>query len=404
MARKRYAIPQYGTVIMAGKEYYRTRIEDADGKRVALYGRTREELYDKVLEAREQIEDNTFRRSSPTVKEYCEKWLLLQSAQVRATTLTDYTSKVNRHIIKPLGHMNIADVTADDIRLALVPVSKKSASVYKSVNILYKSIFAAAKESKVIQDNPTIYLSGKNGGVPQKEKNPLTDDQVERLLDAIRGLPPYVFVMLGLYAGLRREEILALRWDCVFLDGATPYISVRRAWRSVNNRPVISTELKTPAAKRDIPIPGKLVECLKEAKEKSKSEYVISDRNGDALAESQFVRVWKYIAVRSTEERCYYTYVNGQKIKHVVKPKLGEHQPNNPKLVYTMDFQVTPHQLRHTYITNLIYASVDPKTVQYLAGHENSKVTMDIYAKVKYNKPAQLHGVINRAIDTSKKD
>ena len=45
MARKRYAIPQYGTVIMAGKEYYRTRIEDADGKRVALYGRTREELY-----------------------------------------------------------------------------------------------------------------------------------------------------------------------------------------------------------------------------------------------------------------------------------------------------------------------------------------------------------------------
>lgn len=404
MARKRYAIPQYGTVIMAGKEYYRTRIEDADGKRVALYGRTREELYDKVLEAREQIEDNTFRRSSPTVKEYCEKWLLLQSAQVRATTLTDYTSKVNRHIIKPLGHMNIADVTADDIRLALVPVSKKSASVYKSVNILYKSIFAAAKESKVIQDNPTIYLSGKNGGVPQKEKNPLTDDQVERLLDAIRGLPPYVFVMIGLYAGLRREEILALRWDCVFLDGATPYISVRRAWRSVNNRPVISTELKTPAAKRDIPIPGKLVECLKEAKEKSKSEYVISDRNGNALAESQFVRVWKYIEVRSTEERCYYTYVNGQKIKHVVKPKLGEHQPNNPKLVYTMDFQVTPHQLRHTYITNLIYASVDPKTVQYLAGHENSKVTMDIYAKVKYNKPAQLHGVINRAIDTSKKD
>lgn len=404
MARKRYAIPQYGTVIMAGKEYYRTRIEDADGKRVALYGRTREELYDKVLEAREQIEDNTFRRSSPTVKEYCEKWLLLQSAQVRATTLTDYTSKVNRHIIKPLGHMNIADVTADDIRLALVPVSKKSASVYKSVNILYKSIFAAAKESKVIQDNPTIYLSGKNGGVPQKEKTPLTDDQVERLLDAIRGLPPYVFVMIGLYAGLRWEEILALRWDCVFLDGATPYISVRRAWRSVNNRPVISTELKTPAAKRDIPIPGKLVECLKEAKEKSKSEYVISDRNGNALAESQFVRVWKYIAVRSTEERCYYTYVNGQKIKHVVKPKLGEHQPNNPKLVYTMDFQVTPHQLRHTYITNLIYASVDPKTVQYLAGHENSKVTMDIYAKVKYNKPAQLHGVINRAIDTSKKD
>ena len=58
---------------------------------------------------------------------------------------------------------------------------------------------------------------------------------------------------------------------------------------------------------------------------------------------------------------------------------------------------VTPHQLRHTYITNLLYAGVDPKTVQYLAGHENSKTTMDIYAKVKYNKPEELFGVVNGA-------
>lgn len=46
--------------------------------------------------------------------------------------------------------------------------------------------------------------------------------------------------------------------------------------------------------------------------------------------------------------------------------------------------------LRHTYITNLIHASVDSKTVQYLAGHESSKITMDIYAKVKYNRPDEL--------------
>lgn len=90
-------------------------------------------------------------------------------------------------------------------------------------------------------------------------------------------------------------------------------------------------------------------------------------------------------------------YVNGQSIKHRIKPRLGEHQPNNPKLVYTMDFKVTPHMLRHTYITNLIYKGVDPKTVQYLAGHENSKTTMDIYAKVKYNKPEELSSVVNAA-------
>ena len=54
--------------------------------------------------------------------------------------------------------------------------------------------------------------------------------------------------------------------------------------------------------------------------------------------------------------------------------------------------------LRHTYITNLLYAGVDPKTVQYLAGHENSKTTMDIYARVKYNKPEELFDVVNRAL------
>lgn len=368
-----------------------------------VYAQTPEELYDKSIEMKRSIEDEIFRKNNPTVAEYCEKWLKMRSASVRENTLSGYERTIRKYIIGAIGDMYMDEVTTDDLRLLLVPISKQSASLYSKMNMLIKCVFYSAEESKIISYNPAASLSAK-GGTPKQEKKALTDEQVKILLDTIRGLPPYVFVMIGLYAGLRREEILALRWDCVFLDGATPYISVRRAWRSVNNRPVISTELKTPAAKRDIPIPGKLVECLKEAKEKSKSEYVISDRNGNALAESQFVRVWKYIAVRSTEERCYYTYVNGQKIKHVVKPKLGEHQPNNLKLVYTMDFQVTPHQLRHTYITNLIYASVDPKTVQYLAGHENSKVTMDIYAKVKYNKPAQLHGVINRAIDTSKKD
>ena len=94
--------------------------------------------------------------------------------------------------------------------------------VYKSVVILYKSIFRAAMESRIIDHNPTIYLTTKGGGVPQEDRQALTDEQAARLLDAIRDLPPYVFVMIGLYAGLRREEILALQWDSVYLDTDTP--------------------------------------------------------------------------------------------------------------------------------------------------------------------------------------
>ena len=389
MAKRKRAIPQYGTVELNGIEYYRTRIQDADGKLVALYARTPEELYDKELEALEQIDNATFRRKSPTVAEYCEKWLLMQSVHIRATTLTDYTSKIQRHIIKELGQKRMADVTLDDIQLALVPVSQKSASVYKSVVILYKSIFRAAKESHVIDENPTIYLDSK-GGVPQEERQALTDEQAERLLDAIRGLPPYVFVMIGLYAGLRREEILALQWDSVYLDTDTPYLTVRRAWHTEHNRPVILTELKTKAAERNIPLPVCLAECLKAAKAISTSDYVVANRDGEPLSYTQFKRLWQYIVTRTVKERSYYRYEDGKRIKHTVTPVLGEKAAHNGRVVYSLDFEVTPHQLRHTYITNLIHSSVDPKTVQYLAGHESSKITMDIYAKVKYNRPDQF--------------
>ena len=383
-------IPEYGTVIKKGVLYYRTRIKDADGKLVALYARTPEELYNKETIALEQIENATFHRKTPTVAEYCEKWLLMQSVHVRTTTLTDYTSKVRRHIIAELGDKRMGEVSLDDIQLALVSVSKKSASVYKSVVILYKSIFRAAKESRIIDNNPTIYLTTKGGGVPQKDKAALTDEQVERLLDAVKGLPTYVFVMLGLYAGLRREEILALKWDSVYLDGNFPYLTVRRAWHTENNRPVILEELKTKAAERNIPLPTCLAECLKETKENSTSEYVVPNRDGNPLSYTQFKRLWQYVVTRTVKERSYYRYEDGKRVKHTVTPVLGEKAAHNGNVVYSLDFEVTPHQLRHTYITNLIHSSVDPKTVQYLAGHESSKITMDIYAKVKYNRPDEL--------------
>ena len=390
MAKRKMIIPEYGTVIKKGVLYYRTRIKDADGKLVALYARTPEELYNKETIALEQIENATFHRKTPTVAEYCEKWLLMQSVHVRTTTLTDYTSKVRRHIIAELGDKRMGEVSLDDIQLALVSVSKKSASVYKSVVILYKSLFRAAKESRIIDNNPTIYLTTKGGGVPQKDKAALTDEQVERLLDAVEGLPTYVFVMLGLYAGLRREEILALKWDSVYLDGNFPYLTVRRAWHTENNRPVILEELKTKAAERNIPLPTCLAECLKETKENSTSEYVVPNRDGDPLSYTQFKRLWQYVVTRTVKERSYYRYEDGKRVKHTVTPVLGEKAAHNGNVVYSLDFEVTPHQLRHTYITNLIHSSVDPKTVQYLAGHESSKITMDIYAKVKYNRPDEL--------------
>ena len=100
MANRKIMLPQYGTVMKRGVLYYRTRIKDANGKLVALYAKTPEELYNKETLALEQIENATFHRKTPTVAEYCEKWLLMQSVHVRATTLTDSSfHDYNREIL-----------------------------------------------------------------------------------------------------------------------------------------------------------------------------------------------------------------------------------------------------------------------------------------------------------------
>lgn len=393
---KRKKIPNYGTVIIRGKEYYRTRVEDADGKRVALYALTREELYDKVEEAKKQIEELSFRRENPTVADYCKKWLKMQEAKVAATTMRTYSYQVSKHIIAPIGDLYMCEVQPDDIKLLLGGLKDYSHSIYRSVHMLLRCIFISALDSNIIDRDPTEKISSK-GGIEPKDKEALSDEQAHMLINAIKGLPPYVFTMIGLYAGLRREEILGLQWDCVHLKKDAPYISVRRAWHTEHNRPVVTDKLKTKAAKRDIPIPDCLVNCLVEAKANSKSKYVVANSEGEPLSYTQFKRLWNYIVVRTALPRTLFIYRKGVKIKKEYDPKLGERCKNRPSLVYTIDFKVTPHQLRRTYITNLIFAGVDPKTVQYLAGHELSEITMDIYAKVKYNKPKELYASINAA-------
>ena len=396
MSRKNQMIPDYGTVIQKGILYYRTRIKDVDGRRVALYAHTPEELYGKVQEAKKQIEHMRFRMANPTVEDYCRKWLLMKSAVVRPNTLKRYETSIQNYIIKPIGYYCMDEVSADDLKMLMLPLAQKSSGFVNEVTMLIKNIFLSATRSHVIEYNPSAELSAK-GGTPVKKKSPLTDEQVKILLNAVRGLPVYPFVMLGLFAGLRREEILALQWDCVFLDKDVPYISVRRAWRVENNQPIIGTTLKTPSAQRNIPIPKILTACLREVKENSTSDLVIANKDGGPLTDSQFCSMWRSVTTRTTKERSYYRYFNGIAVRYPVQPILGGHPKNNPNITYSMDFTVSPHQLRHTYVTNLINANVDPKTVQYLVGHKNCKTTMDIYAKVKYNRPEDLYPVVNKA-------
>lgn len=378
---------------------YRKRIKDTDGKYVAIYGRTPEELTEKLKDAERIIQQAEYTLANPTLADYAEKWMAIYLPKVGLGTRTDYRYIIHSFIIEPLGHRRMADITQDDIELALVQVNTKSESVYRKTVMLYKRIFDAAEISGIISKSPCKRLS--KGGVPQEEKLALTDEQVAILIESISTSTTDIvpFVMIGLYAGLRREEILGLKWENVILDGPAPHIRVRTALRWEHNRPVVTNELKTPAAKRDVPIPPQLVDCLKVLKEKATSEYVFHGKDGLPKTERQFQNMWKSVTSRMVKERTYTKYLgNGQKIKKTISPKKGEKAAHH-KHSYVIDFPVSPHILRHTYITNLLLAGVDVKTVQYLAGHENSRITMDIYAHLTYNRPEDIISKVNLAFE-----
>lgn len=388
----------YSKCTIDGYNYYKVQISMPNGKRKTLYGKTIAELREKEAAFREEMKKLPG-KSTYTVAQYAALQLELFQPHIQRGTYIGYEEKIRLYIAAPpLGDKLIADVTPDDISMALTRVAPLSESTYRGVVMLLRRIFGTARRNRLISDDPTDGISSK-GGRPTAEKKALTNEEVGILLDSVKGLRIETFILLGLYAGLRREEILGLQWDCVFLDIEHPYIQIRRAWRIANNRPIVSEELKTSAARRDIPIPPILADHLRAKKVTTTSDYVIANPDGAPLSGSQWRNLWKQVSTRCTAERTYSRYIDGKKITHVVSPKLGEHAPHNPDVMYTMDFKVTPHQLRRTYISNLIYAGLDPKTVQFLAGHENSKITMDIYAKIKYNRPEDIAPQINGAFE-----
>ena len=80
----------------------------------------------------------------------------------------------------------------------------------------------------------------------------------------------------------------------------------------------------------------------------------------------------------------------GERVQRTVQLLPGDPVFRHPGVVISLDFPVTPHQLRHTYITRLILGGVDVKRVQYLAGHETADVTLDIYTSIMGHRPEEL--------------
>lgn len=393
MAKK--AQKKYGP----GGQYYRRRITGPDGKKEDVYGRTLTELAEKVTARLNEL-------AAPAdvppqqlyVYEYCASFYKRTAPHLSADRCKLYQYQINKVICPVIGTKPMVSVTLDDLKDVLATRAHLSRRSQEDTVQILKQIFSAAAESDTIPKDPSLKL--KPGGKPPGKKQALTEEQQAQLLDAVRGLKVEPLVMLGLYTGMRRGEICGLRWDSVFLDAAAPYIRVCRACRWPDKiHPAVSGELKSPAAFRDIPIPPQLLAYLRglkaarlgkirgtgeEKAKKMEKQYVFCDDKGNPVSYSTLRRRWEVVRTRST--------ASGRKLGEKIK---------NHQIHVTLDFMPSPHILRHTYVTRLVLSKMDLKRVQYLAGHADPEITLQIYTSLQKADPEDLAEDIWAAFDAA---
>lgn len=248
-------------------------------------------------------------------------------------------------------------------------VVDKSNSTQRKVLNATRSIFELAVENDLIEKNP-VTKSIKASGKRPEQVQPLSNEQIEALLAAVHGTRAYLFVLTLLMTGMRKGEAIGLLWKDIDLDAGTVHVQRSIVYPNGNRDGEINTSMKTPAANRVIPLDPSLHHALSDAKKKATSVYVFPMSNGKFMSEASFRKMWNIIKYRT-------------KGTENIRDLTGR----------TLDFDVHPHQLRHTCITNWIRQGLGIKEAQYLAGHSTSDVTLDIYthyqAELELAKTAQ---------------
>jgi integrase len=371
-----------------GGEYYRKRITGPDGKQKDVYAKTQAELSEKVDLLRSDWATDRIPGDRIYVFEYCAGFYARRAPHLSAERKQLYERQINKVICPVIGNLLLKDVTLDDLKDVLATRAHLSRRSQEDTVQILKQIFSSATESDKIPKDPSLRLTP--GGKPAKKKEALTELQQEQLLAAVSGLKLEPFVMLGLYTGMRRGEICGLRWDCVHLDGSAPYIEVKRACRWPDrNHPEVEEELKSSAAFRSIPIPPQLLRYLQQEKEKLPEKdlgkrYVFASDRGGPVSYTTLRRRWQTIRTRST--------ASGRGIGEKIR---------NHKTFVTLDFMPSPHILRHTYITRLVLGKMDLKRVQYLAGHADPAITLQIYTSLQKALPEDLAADVWAAFDAA---
>lgn len=347
-----------------GEIHYQITIEgDRDpetGKRNRSYKTVKGTKKEAKAEMRRLISEvehgKSLKQSSMTVKEWIAKWMELYiTPYIEETTRVGYKTKLKCYIHPMLGDIKIKSLRAEHIQRMVNDMLAKGLSP-KNIRDTYNIVNASMKKAVALKE--ILYNPCEGVELPKQKKyraKVYDTKTIHEILDIAKGSDIYLAILILTTVGLRRGELLALRWENIDFD--KQIIKVRENMVRGEDGFILKAP-KTEAGIRDIHIGKDLVEILKEAHTQYKVDrmryglgfqdlgFVIRQEDGSPLHPDSMTRKW---------------------IRFIKANDLP---------------QIRLHDLRHSNATALIRAGVSPKVVSERLGHADVSITLSTYTHV----------------------
>lgn len=369
MARaKKREDKRYEKKITVGRNF------DGSLNRISVYAATQKELERKVAEIKVQIEQGIYLSSDTALfGKIAENWIEHFKPTISEKMRLRYKGII-RGKLQPLAEMRVRDLRPMHLQVIINEMAKDGYA-QKSMQMVKQTasqILDLAMQNDLVYRN--VFEKIKVPHVDAEERQPITEEQRELILNTWEGHRMGVPALIMLYCGLRRGEMLALLWTDIDFKAKT--LSVSKAADMPTNATTVKKP-KTKAGTRIVPIPDAIMPALLRARREAISMYVCpAMRTGDIMSAQAYTEAWS----------SYMHYLNlcaGGRDKVRTKNENG-------KVCFIPAVQAmepfTAHQLRHSYATMLYDADVDVKTAQKLLGHADFSVTMKIYTHLSTEK------------------
>jgi integrase len=342
-----------------GRYMARYTVQTLDGpKRKTIYGRKYKEVELLLDEARgDAARGIVYDDENLTVGKYLDHWL---SDSVRGTVRESTFSRdkylVANHIKPALGRLKLKNLNAMHLQRLYrdrLDSGLSGSTVQKVHHALHKALSQAVRWS-LIPRNPASAV--KAPAASAKEMHPLSAYEARQLLDAARGDRLEALYVLAVHTGMRRGELLGLKWGDVDLENAT--VRVRRTLtRIANGRRLALGPPKNKKSQRTVRLTERAVEALRSHLDRQLAEI---EALGDLYKDQGLV----------------FTTEAGT----LINPSNLRQRSLTPLLNRAGMAQITFHDLRHTCASLLFQRNVHPKFVQELLGHASVAITLDTYS------------------------